>query len=517
MNDNRAFAVGYGAVATAMAALLVYAAALHNGFAFDDVVLVSGDPRVLHTRIGALITKPYWNDSALALWRPLTSVTFALDWLVATGSAAWFHFTNVLWHMLASLGAYLLLARYFRPAAALAGGIAFALHPVHVEAVANVVGRAELIAATFFFAACLVWTARELPPQARLLLTLLCYMLAMLAKESAAVLPAVLFVIDDDATRNWRNYAFLALALALFLFLRFEVIGGFGPSRVDPSLEVATAASQRMLTALYAWPEYLRLLFFPRTLLADYGPRILLPVEAWNSRAVIGLTLVTATVAGGLVALVTNRKRWALGLLWFPITILPVSNFLFPIGVLVAERTLYLPSFAACFLFAVLFEAIPNRRYAIAVCVAVGLAFAAKTIARIPTWKSTDTVMATLLRDRPDSFRAQWHMARLARQRGDVQAALQRYDLAMKLWPYREGLVQEAAAYGGSQGRAAWARDLAFWGTRRWPQNANFYRMLAAHAIDLGDTTVARQAVRNGLRRHPSDQILNDMQNAFGK
>jgi predicted Zn-dependent protease len=125
--------------------------------------------------------------------------------------------------------------------------------------------------------------------------------------------------------------------------------------------------------------------------------------------------------------------------------------------------------------------------------------------------------MLALVRDRPDAFRGQWHLARMARTRGDVPNAITRYDRALKLWPNREGLVQEAAAYAGTQGQTAWARDVAAWGTTRWPGNINFHRLLASNAIDMGDTATARQAVINGLRVKPNDDLLNAMQRAFGQ
>ena len=524
MNDERELSVGYGVVATALAALLVYVLALRNGFAFDDVVLIPNDARVTGGQIGALLTKPYWSDAGLGLYRPLTSLTFALDWVAGNGGTAWFHFTNMLWHALASMGAYLLLAKFFRPAAALAGALLFAVHPVHVEAVANIVGRAELIGATFFFAACLVWTMRDLPRVARIALTLVCYVCAMLAKESAVVLPAILILIDvaqgervaDYARRWWREVATLAAALGVFLILRWLVLGGMAPTRLDPALELTTTAYARWLTALQGWPVFAELLFVPRTLLADYGPRTLLPTDEWTSAAVVGLTIVCATVAGGIVALARGNGRWALGLLWFPVTILPVSNFVFAIGVIVAERTLYLPSFAVCMAAAAAFDAIPNRRYAVAITAAIALGFTVRVVTRIPDWKSTDAIMEALVRDRPDAFRGQWHLARMARADDQHERALQLYDRAITLWPYREGLVREAAAYGGERGRIAWARNLANWGTQRWPESVDFHRLLAGHAIDMGDTTAARQAVDAGLRVAPRDTILNQMRRAFG-
>jgi hypothetical protein len=392
----------------------------------------------------------------------------------------------------------------------------FALHPVHVEAVANIVGRAEMIAASFFFTACLIWCAKGLSRWTRVLLASVCYVLAMFAKESAVVLPAILFLLDSaqDEKPRWTDYGIVSIAFVVFMLCRWQVVGGLAPARLDPSIEVAHGWFQRTLTALQAWPVALRLLLFPRTLLADYGPRILMPISEFTSLAAIGLTIIVATVIGGAAALIRRKGLWALGLLWYPITILPVSNLIIPIGVLVAERTLYLPSFAICIAAAAVYERIP--RYAFEIAVAVAIVLAARTMVRIPDWKSTDSIMSALVRDRPDAFRGQWHMARMADRNKDVVTALTRYDEALRLWPYREGLVKEAAAYGGQHGRNVWARDVALWGTRQWPQNIQFQSMLAGNAIDLGDTATARKAVQAGLRIAPNDTLLNKMWRAFG-
>lgn len=517
---------GYGAIATALVAIAVYALALRNGFAFDDVVLIPNDVRVTGGQLGVLLSTPYWSDTALSLYRPLTSLTFAIDWAISGGSATWFHFTNILWHALASTLAYGLLTRFFRPLPALLGALVFALHPVHVEAIANVVGRAEPIAATFVFAACLVWTARTLVPAARAFLVALCFALALFAKESAVMLPAILLLIDfaaggigrDYLRRRWAEYALLLVTFGGYLLVRLSVVGGLTPSRVDPSLEIATTLSHRLLTAMQAWPVEAKLLFFPSTLLADYGPRVLMPITEFTPLATLGLTLVVVTVLGGITAVALGARLPALALWWFPITILPVSNFLFPIGVLVAERTLYLPSFAVSLLVAIVVSqtrVLASARGR-AVVAAILVLLAVRTVVRIPAWQSTHSIIAAQVRSRPDSFRGQWHTAREARSRGDVATALATYDRALQLWPHRESMVAEIAAYAGSQQRVAWARQVAKWGSERWPQNVNFHRMLAAYAIDLGDTVTARRAVVNGLQVDSTDQTLNEMARAFG-
>ena len=130
---------------------------------------------------------------------------------------------------------------------------------------------------------------------------------------------------------------------------------------------------------------------------------------------------------------------------------------------------------------------------------------------RIPAWTSTDSILAALVADRPDAFRGQWHMARMARAQNQPEAAIANYDKAIKLWPYREGLVSEAAVYASGLGRAAYARDIAFYGTQRWPHNPAFHRIVAGNAIDLGDTITAVRTLQNALKLHPGDSVLNQM------
>src|SRR5690606_29986906 len=135
-----------GLVLTCAVALAAYAPSLGNGFAYDDVPVILLDSRV-HSlgNLAAILGQPYWpaGGQELAIWRPLTTLSFAVDWALSSGAPLWFHLTNVLWHAAACGLAFLLLSALFTTPAALAGALIFAVHPVHAEAVANVVGRAE--------------------------------------------------------------------------------------------------------------------------------------------------------------------------------------------------------------------------------------------------------------------------------------------------------------------------------------------------------------------------------------
>jgi predicted Zn-dependent protease len=210
-----------------------------------------------------------------------------------------------------------------------------------------------------------------------------------------------------------------------------------------------------------------------------------------------------------------------LSLLWVPVAFLPVANFIVPIGVLLAERTLYLPSVVcAIALAAAASHAVQRpewRQRFYAACAIVLVAFAVRTVVRIPDWDSTDSILLAQLRDRPNSFRANWHVARIERRKNVPQLALQHYARAVELWPYRERLIVEAAAYAGSQSQKQMALRLATHGTQQWPKNHQLQRLLAANALDLGDTTTARAAIARGLTIAPQDNLLRRMDTELRK
>ncbi|MCI0432385.1 MAG: hypothetical protein L0271_01865 [Gemmatimonadetes bacterium] len=547
------FRPSVAALSVAVAALAVYAGALANGFAYDDVAVITQDARITALDPGAIFTRGYWQDAELSLYRPLTTLSFAIDWSLAPGSAAWFHLTNLVLHAGASVLAFLLLARLFAIPAAWAGAMVFALHPVHVEAVANVVGRADIIATIFAFGACLLWLERSRDPATaeaanaetgagrpagsaggqglRVTAVAGCVFLAMLSKESAAMIPALL-VLVDAATGTLRPHALsawlrtrgpalaiLGIVVAAAVLARVAVLDGFAPGRVDPVLEIADTPFARVLTALQAWPVWVGLLFVPDVLLADYGPRVLGPALSLTLESVTGLLIAAGLCAGGVAAWARGHGRAALALLWLPLTILPVSNLLVPIGVLVAERTLYLPSFAICCLMAGIVS-LPAwrgvlRRAGLATAVAILALFTVRTVTRVPDWKSTDAIMLALVRDRPDAFRGRWHLARMARVSGQVEASLARYAEAIELWPHRAGLVLEATAFAAEQGRRRLAYDWARLAAAQWPDDVGAQRMLAAAALDVGDLGTARAALAAGLRLDSADDVLNRMRAAL--
>lgn len=532
MSERRPVSAPVGALAVGLIAIVVFAPGLVNGFAYDDVPIVLGDARIRTlANLPAMLTGGYWQNSDLALYRPLTTLSFALDWSLAPSSAAWFHFTNVLLNAGAAVLAYLLLARIFGAGAALAGALIWTVHPVHVEAVTSIVGRSELLSALFLLGACVVW-AYDTRERRGVPLPALLFALALFSKESAIMLPAALVLVDAATGRldmrrpiEWlrrdaRALTTVALIALGYLGVRFAVLGALSPTRVDPILEVAATPIARVLTALQAWPVWLRLMLVPRTLLADYGPRIIDPASGLTGGALAGLLIALALGIGGVTASIRGHGRVAFALLWLPVMVLPVSNLIVPIGVLVGERTLYLPSLslaAGISALAAMPAAATGTRARVfrASVAAAALILVARVGMRIPEWNSTDTIMAALVRDRPDSFRGRWHAARVARMAEDAPSAIAQYDTAVWLWPHRRTLLMEAASYAATQGAFGRARAMTQLALRQWPGDIDAIRLDAAVALDTNDAARAADAVRAGLAIAPGDEVLRRMQSAI--
>jgi hypothetical protein len=521
-----------GALLVAAVALALFASGMLDGFAYDDVPIVLNDARIRSfSNLPSMLGSGYWQSADLSLYRPLTTLSFALDWSLAPANAVWFHFTNVLLNAGVGVLVFLLLARLFGSGPALAGALIFVTHPVHVEAVTNIVGRSELLSAAFMLGCCLVWARDERESRGVVLAPLL-FALALFSKESAIMLPAALVLVDGATgrldvrrplawlKRDARAVAALGVVAVAYLGVRFAVLGAIAPAQLDPVLEVATGNGDRILTALQAWPIWLGLLFAPISLLADYGPRIIEPAVGLTGMAAAGLMIATGLIAGGFIALARGNGRLALVLLWLPVTILPVSNLLIPIGVLVGERTLYLPSFALAAAVAGIaalpaFNARPAARLGVTAVVGVMLLFAARVLTRIPDWRSTDTIMESLVRDRPDSFRGHWHVARMAREAQDVSRAVAHYDTAVSLWPHRRGLLLEAAAFAAMNGEFGRATGIATLMVRQWPDDLEAYRLIAGVALDANDRERAAEAIRAGLAISPGDEGFRRMSEAL--
>lgn len=509
-------------------ALSAYGNSLGNGFAFDDVLIIEDNPVVTESDIGAAMATPYWPMAVegTGLYRPVAVASYAAEWQVFGGDVLGFHAVSIVSHGIVSLLVFLLLLEFFSTGGALAGAAIFAVHPVHTEAVANVVGRAELYTAIFYLAACLLfWRGARWRGGgrrvARLLGVALLYALALGSKEMGATLPGVLILLTlfrADGTPLVRRFvdelplfALTAAVLAVYLGVRFLVLGsvvGETPAAVLAGL----TTGERLLTAVSLWSQYARLMFFPLVLAADYAPGVLYPAATFDAEVFGGVLTLVALIVG-VVVLVRPRPFIALGILWFMVTILPISNLLMPTGTLLAERTLYLPSVGLSLAVAGATVAIAERgrtprTLGLVVIMLVGTAFLVRTVLRNPSWLSTFTVVATLARDHPDSHLALRARANGLVRTGDSEAAVEVYEGALELAPFNYPLLVEVADFYG--GREQWERaeTLLVTGVRAYPRHTAAWQLMARHLILQGRGREAHSVALRGLEQAGRDREL---------
>jgi len=494
-------------------AALVYMNSLGNQFAYDDVHIIvqNEDIQSLETLPGALVT-PYWPTAygrELGLWRPVTTAIFGIQYLIGGGSPLIFHVVNVVAHVAATLLALMLFLELLSLPAAFAGAAIFAVHPVHVEAVANIVGFSEIVSTCVLLAACIVHvrSGEETGWREALAVGGL-YALGFGAKESGVTLPGLIFLLDaararlgfadlkDYLRRRWRVYAVMLGVAAALLAGRMAILGSvahpFAPLGADMLNEIP-----RIWTLGEIWLHYVRLWVFPLDLSADYSPNVLRVWMSWGVTNTVGAAMAILVLVVALLAWrrpdlrrgVDSSKAAAFGVVWFLIAISPTSNTLFLSGVLLAERTLYLPSvgLAAASGYLIVRVAQERRRVAWGALVVMLVASSMRTWTRNPAWYDTDTAFTVMMTESPQAGRSQWALGDQFMRAGQPSLALQSYRAAISLLDTSYQLVTEIARSMINHEYFQGAERLLGYAIVDEPEYSTAYRLMAASRAEQGD------------------------------
>ena len=509
-----------------LVATAAYGNSLGNGYAYDDNEIVLRNPAVTEGDFSAALGGPYWPQAADGggLYRPVTILSFTAEWAAFGDSPLAFHAGNVVFHAIVTVLVFALVGTFVGLPGGVVGGLLFAVHPVHTEAVANIVGRGEIYAAMFYLAACLLylrgaaWGAAG--RGARLAGIAGLYLLGLGSKEIAVTLPGALLLLEAFRTssRPLRErlrdelpvYAVLPAVLAIYLTARHAALGSITGEIAAPVFQ-GLDAPLRVLTGISLWSEYLRLMIFPLDLAADYGPAVLFPAQGVDGEALLGLLVIGGL---GVAALAFRRTAGiSLGILWFGLAVLPVSNLFFSTGVLLAERTLYLPSVGLCLAAGGVAATVsrldvrPRRSWAAAATVAA-LLLMGRTIMRNPSWLDSYTVLNTLALEHPES-----HLALRARgsgldRAGDREGAALAFDAAVGLAPGNYALLTEVAEFYGRHQVYDRADEILRRAIPIAPYRPTAYRLLSEYLIEQRRYREGHRVALDGLERSGPDRQL---------
>ena len=363
------------------------------------------------------------------LYRPVTTLSFLFNYAILGNGEkpAGYHFVNLLLHLGNALLLYGLGLRLFaRAGPAFFSAALWAAHPIGTECVANVAGRADLLA-TMAILGGLLFYARMKHGGGRLDWPRLAVFFAIatagaFSKETAATLAGLMLLWDLAFTEGpWRAnlvrrlpaYATAVAALALLWVARLFVFRSL-PWPQKPFVDNPAAWAgfwTARLTALKALGIELRLLVWPLHLSSDRSYNQIPLASSSDTGAWLALLAIVAISA----VVIARRKKdpvlfWAAGFLG--ITLLPVSNLIFLIGAISGERFLYLPSVGFSVALAALAYRLKRPKAApIALAVVVAL-YAGRTMARNLDWDNEIALATADLKTAPNSFRLHETLAR---------------------------------------------------------------------------------------------------------
>lgn len=330
------------AVAAVLAAIATYLPALRNGFIWDDP-LVLQQLQAIHSLRDLFILPPIIPHF---YFRPLIFLSYLLDRELGGGAPWWFHASVITAHALNTALVFALARRLFAGDRLIAAGSAllFAVFPAHVESVAWMAGRSDVIACTFVLVTVLVlWDHDDYRWSA---LAGLAYLLGLLSKETGLACLALVPVLDIARGRRvkWVRYVPLLVATGVYFILRRQALGTLGGGTAT-----AVPVSQLSLDLLRAVGFYTLQAIAPLRMCA-YIPDV---PSAWPYTALGAATLALPAAYAGWRPL-RQRGGWQLGLLiaWFFATLAPSLVVIVrrSASAPVADRYVYLPSVASCVL-----------------------------------------------------------------------------------------------------------------------------------------------------------------------
>ncbi|KAJ8395712.1 hypothetical protein AAFF_G00029490 [Aldrovandia affinis] len=454
---------------------------LSCGFVFDDVsaILDNKDLRP-STPLQNLFLNDFWGtpmseERSHKSYRPLTVLTFRLNYLFSELSAQTYHFLNVLLHVVVCV-IFLRVCRIFLDkTSSRVATLLFAVHPIHTEAVTGVVGRAELLSSIFLLAAFLSYTRSKGSDHSivwsPIALTVVLVAIATLCKEQGVTVIGICCVYEVFVAQGFTlpmlmdtvlqvlrgkdgipytvlqtllKLIALIISTLLLVIVRVQIIQSQLPvfTRFDNPAAVSPTPA-RQLTFNYLLPVNAWLLLNPSELCCDWTMGTIPLVESLLD--VRNFATLAFYCLLGLLAFQSLRysdqssKTIIMALSLIVLPFVPASNLFFPVGFVVAERVLYVPSMGFCMLVAHGFRIVShsgNLKRISWLCMALLLTtHAVKTFNRNWDWESEYTLFTSALKVNKNNAKLWNNVGHALENQNNYERALKFFLQATRVQP----------------------------------------------------------------------------------
>jgi tetratricopeptide (TPR) repeat protein len=433
------------ALALAVLALVAYAPVLRGGYQFinaDDDEYVTANP---HVQAGLTGPSVWWALTAFHShnWHPLTWMSLQLDWQLYGRNPLGFHLTNVLLHA-ANAALLFLVLRWLTGAVWRSAAVAafFAVHPLHVESVAWVAERKDMLSTLFWLltlGAYAAYAAR--PGWGRYLLTLALFALGLTAKPMLVTLPCVLLLLDYWPLRRfdpWKGDGPRALAASAGRLLAekvpfFALAAGCSLLTLQAQQDIMPSLDTlpwpyRLGNVPLAYVRYIGLMVWPARLTVFYqhpGVHLSFGLAA----AAAGFLLAVTALA---LAQARRRPYLAVGWLWYLGTLVPVIGLVQVGRQALADRYTYIPLIGLFVLLAWGAEDLLGRRRlarlaAVPTVAALLAACLVLTWRQLPYWRNSTVLWQHALTVDPEASIAHQGLAKALEEEGHIDEARREY------------------------------------------------------------------------------------------
>ena len=417
----------------------LYLPATQYGFVWDDDPLIVNNSLLAHSRPADIFSRGFWagspeqgTGSGASYYRPLVTLSFWFDLKVSQANPHWFHIVNLLLYALAAAAVTLVLWELLHSGVwALLGGLLFAAHSSHVESVAFVSGRTDILL-TLFIGIASFALLRSLRKRNRWwwLVVLTAFACAVLSKETAVLFPllvalALLLVGVRYDRRYWLLVLATVVVLSGYLLLRAAAVP------VPVPFNGRGSALSRLATIVNTFGLYIRMFFWP------FEHRVLYQTSDTSLVTVPNITAALLLVVSAVLSALRRRFVTTLwGYAWAIAFLLPVVGSV-SIGPLAAERLLCLPSAGLVMVVVIALSRLFAVRVATRKAVGVGLGvvivlLGADTMARTRIWRDNETLSTAMVLEAPDAPSGYANLADAIAAR-QPDSALTLYEHALRL------------------------------------------------------------------------------------
>jgi tetratricopeptide (TPR) repeat protein len=431
------------AVLLVAATILAYQQAWRAGFIWDDEIYITTN-RLLTAPDG--LQRIWFSLESPSQYFPLVYTTFRIEHALWGLSAAGYHWVNIFLHAANAVLVWHLLRRLGIRGAWFAAGL-FALHPVHVESVAWVTERKNVLMGLFFLLALLCWTnfceERSRNKWRWYALAIGCYMLALFSKTVACTLPAALLLVLwlKHERITWQRIAQVTPFVVLGIAMGLVTIWWERYHQGTQGALFAIGFPERFLIASRAFWFYLGKLIWPAHLSFSY--------PHWEISATHPVDYLWAVAIAALAVAVYFARRWVgrsaeVAFLFFVATLSPMLGFVMLYTFrysFVADHYQYLASIGPLALFAAgtaaAFDFVrrEQRFLQTAVCSAILLLLGFRTWQQCGIYLNLETLWRAVIAENPSSWMAENNLGIALVQRGQIDEAFPHYARALELNP----------------------------------------------------------------------------------